>query len=464
MATVPLWKPQAGPQTSLLCCPVEDILYGGARGGGKTDGFLGKWAQRTEQFGEHCRGLFIRRSMPELDEVIARSHEIFGPMGATFKAQKTTWMIKNGAMLRLRSLERDVDAGKYQGHSYTDLYIDEAGNFPDSAPIDKLQATLRNPYGIPSSFNLSANPGGPGHEWLKKRYIDPHPSGMLPVADDLSGGQRIFIPSRLQDNPILLDGDPGYANRLKKSGPPWLVQAWLQGDWNATPEGGLLKAAWFQRYNVLPSEFLRVVQSWDTAYKPEQVNDPTVCTTWGETRHGWYLLDVFRDRMDYPALKRAVMSQYSAWNPQAVLIEDKGSGQSLIQELRAGVEQNGRKVVCPVIPIDPKGVNKVDRVIAVSSLFEAGMVYLPETAPWLLDYELELTIFPLAPHDDQVDSTSQFLSWAHTHKANFNYAASGQKRVGALAYEDDTINPSGGSIDPDTGYGVVRGPMNLNGY
>ncbi|MTI11616.1 phage terminase large subunit, partial [Sansalvadorimonas verongulae] len=213
--------------------------------------------------------------------------------------------------------------------------------------------------------------------------------------------------------------------------------------------------------NQLPSEFLRVVQSWDTAYKPEQVNDPTVCTTWGETRHGWYLLDVFRERMDYPALKRAVMSQYSAWNPQAVLVEDKGSGQSLIQELRAGVEHNGRKIVCPVIAIDPKGVNKVDRLIAVSSLFEAGMVYLPEVAPWLLDYELELTIFPLAPHDDQVDSTSQFLSWAHNHKSTFNYAASGQKRVGTQAYEDDAINPRGDSIDPDTAYGVVRGPMDM---
>ncbi|OED40294.1 hypothetical protein ACH42_17195 [Endozoicomonas sp. (ex Bugula neritina AB1)] len=438
---------------------MEDILYGGARGGGKTDGFLGKWLMRSKIYGKHTKGLFIRRSMPELDEVVSRSHELFNPIGARWKAQKSTWIMENGAMLRLRSLERDADAGKYQGHSYTDIYIDEGGNFPSPDPIDKLNATLRNPHGIPATFNVSANPGGPGHEWIKKRYIDPAPLGMTPVQDEASKEQRIFIPSRLQDNQLLTKGDPGYVARLKKSGPPWLVQAWLLGDWNATPEGGLIKGKWFKRYNTLPSEFLRVIQSWDTAYKPEQINDPSVCTTWGETRHGWYLLDVFRQRMEYPALKRAAASLYQAWRPQAVLIEDKGSGQSLIQELREGVEMNKNMVRIPVIAIDPKGINKVDRLISVSSLVEAGMVYLPEATPWTLDYEIELTIFPLAPHDDQVDSTSQFLKWAHENSASFDFESSGRKLVGIAALEEHQNN-----IDDNRGYGAVRGNNDFRGY
>ena len=455
------WSPQPGRQTALLTCPIEDILYGGARGGGKTDGFLGKWAMRSEIFGGQCKGLFIRRSMPELDEVIGRSQEIYQPLGAIWKAQKSTWIMPNGAMLRLRSLERDADAGKYQGHSYTDVYVDEGGNFPCPKPIDKLNATLRNPHGIPASFNISANPGGAGHEWIKKRYIDPNPLGMTPIIDESSGAQRIYIPSRLQDNPLLMRGDPKYIDRLKKSGEPWLVQAWLAGDWNATPEGGLIKGHWFQRYTVHPSEFLRVIQSWDTAYKPEQINDPSVCTTWGETRQGWYLLDVFRDWLEYPQLKRTAASLYQAWRPQAVLIEDKGSGQSLIQELKQGVDMHSSKVRIPVIPIDPKGVNKVDRLIAVSSLFEAGMVYLPEMAPWLVDYEIELTIFPLAPHDDQVDSTSQFLKWAHENQASFDFATSGKKRVGLAAYEDGQDTRT---FDENKGYGSVRGNNDFRGY
>ena len=202
------WSPQPGPQTALVTCPVEDILYGGARGGGKTDGFLGKWLQRSTKYGGHSKGLFVRRSMPELDEVIARSHEIYLPIGALYRAQKSTWIMPNGALLRLRSLERDADAGKYQGHSYTDVYIDEAGNFPTPDPIDKLQATLRNPYGIPASFNLSANPGGPGHEWIKKRYIDAAPKGMQLICDANTGDERIYIPSRLEDNELLLSNDP----------------------------------------------------------------------------------------------------------------------------------------------------------------------------------------------------------------------------------------------------------------
>ena len=162
--------------------------------------------------------------------------------------------------------------------------------------------------------------------------------------------------------------------------------------------------------------------------------------------------------MEYPALKRAAASLYEAWRPQGVLIEDKGSGQSLIQELRQGVGVGQTKVRTPVIPIDTKGINKVDRLIAVSSLFEAGMVYLPEVSPWTLDYEIEMTIFPLAPHDDQVDSTSQFLKWAHENSARFDLAASGRKRVGMAAMDD------GQSIHSHKGYGSVRGSNDFKGY
>ncbi len=118
-------------------------------------------------------------------------------------------------------------------------------------------------------------------------------------------------------------------------------------------------------------------------------------------------------------------------------------------------------MVCPVIAIDPKGVNKVDRLIAVSSLFESGMVYLPNVAPWLLDYELELTIFLLAPHDDQVDSTSQFLSWAHSHNASFDFASTGQKRVGSVAYDLDEQNDP---IHEEHAYGVLKGNTDFRGY
>ena len=416
-----VWFPQKGPQTLLLTCPIEDILYGGSRGGGKTDGLLGKWVSRWKQHGKHLRGIFVRRTYDELDEVIARSLEIFPALGAVYAAGKRTWYFPDGARLKMRSLQRDQDAAKFQGHSYTDIYIDEAGNFPDPTPLDKLRATLRNTQGIPPSLNLSANPGGPGHEWLKKRYVDPAPNGLKPIITD-EGDYRIYIPSKLSDNALLAANDPNYEKRIRQSGPAWLVQAWLNGDWNATPEGGLVKAAWFDRYRTPLVHYRRIIHSWDTGIKDGDANDPSVCTVWGEHPTGYHLLSVFRQKLIYPDLKRAAINMAKSWIPDVVLIEDKASGQSLIQDLKAETR-------LPVVPMDPKGVHKVDRLIEVSGMIEAGLVALPESAGWLLDFELEVTIFPLAAHDDQVDSMSQFLKYVKNSSGEIHHQASGNTRA-----------------------------------
>jgi predicted phage terminase large subunit-like protein len=169
-------------------------------------------------------------------------------------------------------------------------------------------------------------------------------------------------------------------------------------------EGGMIKHAWIKRYKTAPKNPTRIIQSWDTAYKTGQINDPSVCTTWAETATGWYLLHVWRDRVDYPRLKSTVKSLFMQYSPAAVLVEDKASGQSLIQEIRATTR-------IPVIPIHPE-TDKVTRMSSQSAQIESGQVYFPESAPWLADLETELFRFPLTDHDDQVDSISQFLKYA----------------------------------------------------
>ena len=101
--------------------------------------------------------------------------------------------------------------------------------------------------------------------------------------------------------------------------------------------GGLVKAEWFKRYGEKdrPENFDRIVQSWDTANKATELSDFSVCTTWGVKGKNLFLLDVFRRRLEYPALKRAVREQQSLFNASEVLIEDKASGTQLIQELVA---------------------------------------------------------------------------------------------------------------------------------
>lgn len=215
-------------------------------------------------------------------------------------------------------------------------------------------------------------------------------------------------------------------------------------------DGALIKRAWPKRYTTLPAEFIRVVQSWDTAYKDTQYNDPSVCTTWGETRTGRYLLHVFRDKMEYPALKRAVASLAEKWKPDCILIEDKASGQSLIQEMRAGFS-------VPVIAIDTGTESKTDRLVATSSQWEAGLIYLPEQAPWLMDFESELFGFPLTTHDDQVDSASQALAYMHGNSGRYEAHSAGRSRA-ALEAEHDTQDIT------DRGYGSIGNHDQFRGF
>ena len=169
--------------------------------------------------------------------------------------------------------------------------------------------------------------------------------------------------------------------------------------------GGLVKAGWFRRYreNDLPERFDRIVQSWDTANKATELSDFSVCTTWGVKGKDLFLLGVFRRRLEYPALKRAVREQQRLFDATVVLIEDKASGTQLIQDL---IEDGCHGVT----RYQPTG-DKTMRMHAQTAIIENGFVHIPEMAPWLAEYLHEMTVFPNGKHDDQVDATAQFLDW-----------------------------------------------------
>lgn len=174
---------------------------------------------------------------------------------------------------------------------------------------------------------------------------------------------------------------------------------------NPTPVGGaMVKHAWLKYYEDPPGQFSQIIQSWDTANKANELNDFSVCTTWGILHKHFYLLDVFRRRLNYPDLKREVLDNMRKHRANTVLIEDKASGTQLIQELRG--ETYG---IQPYEP--PPGSDKVMRLHAQTGLFESGFVHLPASALWLADYVNELTTFPGSKYDDQVDSTTQALAY-----------------------------------------------------
>src|SRR6516162_1402161 len=186
-----IWRALDGPQTALITSPVFEVFYGGARGGGKTDGVLGEFVVHAQNYGQHAIGIMFRRERTQLIEAIERSRAIYGPCGAVYQEQDKHWRFPNGARLRFGYLERDADAESWQGHSYTRVYVEEIGNFPQEGPVLKLMATLRSGNGVPVGFRATGNPGGPGHLWVKRRYIDPAPMGWKVIRDETSDLPRI---------------------------------------------------------------------------------------------------------------------------------------------------------------------------------------------------------------------------------------------------------------------------------
>lgn len=235
-----VWEPQAGPQTHLIECPVFEVFFGGARGGGKTEGSIGDWLEHADTYGANANGIFLRRTSKQLEEVVARTRIIFGPLGAHFREQKGEWVFTNGARLKFRYLERDTDAAEYQGHNYTWCGVEEVTNFPSPEPINKMRATLRSSAGVRVRMVLTGNPGGPGHQWVKERYIVPAPKGYKIIKEPFNNPftketvelERVYIPSRLSDNSLLMRNDPMYVARLQQQGSAQLVKAWLEGNWD----------------------------------------------------------------------------------------------------------------------------------------------------------------------------------------------------------------------------------------
>lgn len=170
--------------------------------------------------------------------------------------------------------------------------------------------------------------------------------------------------------------------------------------------GAVLKPEWFVRAPLPYEASGRRVQSWDTGIKAGAQNDASTCATFMEHEGKHWLIDMLVVRQEYPALKRTIARHAQRFSPEVILIEDKASGQSLLQDLK-------RETDLPLVACVPDQ-DKLSRLLRVTPLMEAGKLVLPPKAPWLADFELEFFSFPDAAHDDQVDAVSQYLNWLRT--------------------------------------------------
>jgi predicted phage terminase large subunit-like protein len=195
-------------------------------------------------------------------------------------------------------------------------------------------------------------------------------------------------------------------DQLRRDLGPAVFAAQYQQD-PVAPEGNLIRMEWFGTYHEVPERhmFLKVVCSWDTGMSEAPTANYSASTVWGFHRdeHKWYLLEVYRDKLGFPALKRAVIRLQRSWKADAVIIEDASSGKSLSQEFKA----SGPFLPVMIAPV----ADKEERFVGTFAEIEAGNLLLPAEAPWLDAFRSELKAFPQATNDDQVDSFSQFVAY-----------------------------------------------------
>ncbi|MEP0589270.1 MAG: phage terminase large subunit [Roseobacter sp.] len=174
------------------------------------------------------------------------------------------------------------------------------------------------------------------------------------------------------------------------------------------PDGSPLRWEWFGTYDKVEDRcwYQAVIQSWDTGMSANPLAAFSVCTTWGFRENNWYLLDVWKGQLDYPALKAKALALVERWDPEKVLIEDAASGKPLLDELFGNDRARFRRIR----PLQDKEI----RFQSACAPVEEGKVHLPREAPWLPAFKRELQSFPRGTKNDQVDSFSQFLNWSKT--------------------------------------------------
>lgn len=224
-----MFQANVGPQTDFLAAPERDVLYGGAAGGGKSYAMLIdplRYAHKSAH-----RALILRRTMPELRELIDKSRELYPKAfpGCKYKEVEKLWNFPSGAKVEFGFLERDADVYRYQGQAYSWIGFDEITHLPTEFGWNYLSSRLRTTDSeIMTYMRCTANPGGVGAMWVKKRYVDPAPPNeSFRGQDNLT---RKFIPARLEDNPYL--AKDGRYEEMLLALPPTQRKQLLEGNWD----------------------------------------------------------------------------------------------------------------------------------------------------------------------------------------------------------------------------------------
>ena len=427
-----IFAPNPGPQTEFLAASEREVLYGGAAGGGKSVGLL---ADPMRYFSnKNFNGLILRRTNDELRELIWKSQEVYPQAypGAKWQEKKSQWVFPSGARLWMTYLERPEDVLRYQGQAFSYIGFDELTQHPTPFAWDYMRSRLRTTDpDLPIFMRATTNPGGPGHSWVKKMFIDPAPANTAFSAKDLETGEELtypdghekagkplfdrrFIPATLRDNPYLYQEGSYEANLL--SLPEMQRRQLLEGDW-AIADGAAF-GEFKQSIHVvdpfkIPVEWRRF-RSCDFGY-----------SSWSAVH--WYAIDpayetliVYRElyvnkhtardlaakimelekgeKMSYgvldsscwhnrgqigPSIAEEMISMGCKWRPSDRSTGSRVAGKNRLHELLKydeEIETPGivffstcRQIIAdlPVIPSDPKGSDDIDSRYASDHTYDS---------------------------------------------------------------------------------------------
>lgn len=405
-------------QQLFLAYPAREILFGGAAGGGKSVSLLAAALQYVSV--PDYAALLLRRTFADLwlpDALIPLSHQWLSSTDAKWDGQKNQWTFPSGATLTFGYLDTEIDKYRYQGAAFQFIGFDELTQFTETQYLYLFSRCRRKEgLNVPIRVRAASNPGGTGHEWVKKRFIDKKTSHAV---------GRAFILSRLEDNPHL--DQSAYDTSLRELDP--ITRAQLRhGDWDIVANG-VFKKSWFRRYRT-EGDFHRLINGTNDKLvkisdctrllvvdvagteklKPGSDPDYTVIQVWDLTPdYDLVLVDQWRDRRETPEVEDEIVRQSRAHECPAY-VEEAGMGLGVIQTVR-------RRGVA-VRSLKPKGKTKLQRSHFAQIRMEAGTIYFPVSTPWLDSFESEVLTFPPPPnsgHDDQVDDLSYAAQIAQQH-------------------------------------------------
>ena len=288
------WQPHEGPQTDALSRSEFEILYGGARGGGKTDAGL-VWLEEPDYISNpRYRFLVVRENSKDLANWLDRASFMYAPQGGKVVGHEIRF--PSGALGWTGHLQDKNSFKHYVGNEYQKLLVEELTLIPSEESYLKLASSCRSTIGLPPQIFCTTNPGNAGHIWVKNRFVK-H-GAMNAYLDSETGRHRIFIPAKITDNPTLMERDPTYVNWLRGL-PEKLRRAWLDGDWDVFE--GQFFDTWDERVHTYrPFE---IPKDWPRFRAIDWGYSDHFCCLWfavGPNNHVYVYREFYRRRLTDP--------------------------------------------------------------------------------------------------------------------------------------------------------------------